>query len=509
MIGSGQEAGRSQGPPRAAARIPWGWLGPVLVTVFAGFLRFDRLGSPHAIVFDETYYAKDAYGLLRFGFEHATRNYPKGIADRLFLAGRPGGMWADGGSFVAHPPFGKWMIALGEAVFGVTPFGWRCTAALCGTLSVLILCRLARRMTGSTLLGCAAGFLMALDGLHLVLSRTALLDIFLMFWVLAGFACLVADRDQGRAALAGTTEASGPGPWLFHPWRIAAGACLGLAAGVKWSAVPYLAAFVVMVFAWDLGARRALGFRSPLVGAALRDGTVSFLSLGALPVAVYTATWSGWLFTGGGWGRREPAANPLLRPFEGLPGLWEHHVQIWRFHNRLTVGHDYQSWPWDWPVLRRPVAFFYTRDATGCGAARCSREILGIGTPAIWWASMAALLVMVFLYLTTRDWRAGAILCAYAAGWLPWFPPAFADRTMFLFYALPLVPFMCLALVMTLGTIIGPARGAPRPRAIGAAVAGAFVLLVLLDFWYLHPILTGGTLPYDSWHARMWMRSWI
>ena len=70
----------------------------------------------------------------------------------------------------------------------MTPFGWRFAGALIGTLSVLIFARVARRMTRSTLLGCAAGLLLALDGMHLVTSRTAILDIFVMFWVLAGFA---------------------------------------------------------------------------------------------------------------------------------------------------------------------------------------------------------------------------------------------------------------------------------------------------------------------------------
>ncbi|PZS29070.1 MAG: hypothetical protein DLM58_16055, partial [Pseudonocardiales bacterium] len=48
-----------------------------------------------------------------------------------------------------------------------------------------------------------AGLLLALDGLSLVLSRTALLDIFLQTFVLAGFGALVVDRDQVRARLAG------------------------------------------------------------------------------------------------------------------------------------------------------------------------------------------------------------------------------------------------------------------------------------------------------------------
>ena len=53
-------------------------------------------------------------------------------------------------------------------------------------------------MFGSIVLGCAAGLLMAFDGMHFVLSRTALLDIFLMFFVLAAFGALVLDRDQRR-----------------------------------------------------------------------------------------------------------------------------------------------------------------------------------------------------------------------------------------------------------------------------------------------------------------------
>ncbi|WP_232835970.1 dolichyl-phosphate-mannose--protein mannosyltransferase [Actinocorallia populi] len=504
---------------RLAPRVPgsalWGWLGPLLVTVFAGFLRFDRLGVPHAVVFDETYYAKDAYALLRFGYEHSWVREPEHLADELFLEGKADQIWEGGGSFIAHPPFGKWMIAIGEYFFQVTPFGWRFMAAVAGTLSVLILCRVARRMTGSTLLGCAAGLLLALDGLHLVTSRTALLDVFLMFWILAGFACLVADRDRSRRVLAVKLDADPSrgfslGPWLGHPWRVLAGLCFGLACGTKWSAAPFLAVFVLMVVLWDVGARRAARVQFPVGGALAKDGAATLLSLGVLPVVTYVATWSGWLFTSGGWGRGTPAKNVLLRPFEGLPDLVRYHREILEFHNGLTSKHPYQSWPWDWPVLRRPVAFFYSEPPTGCSADKCSREILGIGTPALWWAALAALVVIAFLWLVYRDWRAGAVLAAYVAGWAAWLPSAFGGRTMFMFYALPLTPFMVLGVVLVLGLIIGPERSHPRSRrAVGSAIAGAYVLLVLLNFWYLYPVLTAQTIPYDTWHSRMWLDSWI
>jgi dolichyl-phosphate-mannose-protein mannosyltransferase len=72
-------------------------------------------------------------------------------------------------------------------------------------------------VTRSTLLGCTAGLLMALDGLEFVLSRTGILDIFLMFFVLAAFGAVLIDRDVSRARLAAavaarpaTVQGSGP-----------------------------------------------------------------------------------------------------------------------------------------------------------------------------------------------------------------------------------------------------------------------------------------------------------
>ena len=156
-----------------------------------------------------------------------------------------------------------------------------------GTLSILILARVARRMTRSTLLGCLAGLLLALDGLHFVLSRTALLDIFLMFWVLAAFACLVVDRDRARERLVDwyeTSPLSAQGPSLgARPWRIAAGVCLGAACAVKWSGVFFLIAFAVMSLMWDMGARRAIGLREPYKATFARDVPAWLAAVTAVP----------------------------------------------------------------------------------------------------------------------------------------------------------------------------------------------------------------------------------
>ncbi|HEY7484502.1 MAG TPA: phospholipid carrier-dependent glycosyltransferase [Streptosporangiaceae bacterium] len=489
-----------------------GWIGPIVVAVFAAFLRFDRLAIPHAVVFDETYYAKDSLALLKFGWEHNTVKN----ADAILLA--PGTnthnppIWADGASFVAHPPAGKWLIAIGEWMFGATPFGWRFMAAVCGSLSVLILARIARRMTGSTLLGCAAGLLLALDGLHLVTSRTALLDIFVMFWILCAFGCLLVDRDRTRARLADKIAAGGDagfGPFLLHGWRIGAAVCLGLACATKWTGIYYVAAFGVLALVWDMGARRAARVQYPYAGALVRE--LPLLVAGGVVVFVtYIASWWGWIFKPGGWGRGTVAHNVLGRPFEAMPNLWQYHKEMWNFHTNLHSKHPYQSWPWDWPILRRPVAFYYQEPKNACGdSAKCSKEILGIGTPAIWWTAVVALVLLVFVWLYYRDWRAGAILLGYAAGWLPWFWPALGHRTMFLFYATPMLPFMVLAIVLCMGMLIGPATDPGPRRLFGSAIAGAYMLLVLANFIYFYPVLAAKVIPYEQWHHIVRFKDWI
>ncbi len=156
----------------------------------AGLMRFWNLGSPKAVIFDETYYAKDAWALIH-GDEV---NWDKNANDLILQNSGHIGIPSDA-AYVVDPPVSKYVIGLGEWMFGFNPFGWRFMTALLGTLSVLLLCRIGRRMFRSTFLGCLAGALMAVNGLHFVMSRTSLLDGVLMFFVLAAFGCLIVDRD--------------------------------------------------------------------------------------------------------------------------------------------------------------------------------------------------------------------------------------------------------------------------------------------------------------------------
>ncbi|HVX47163.1 MAG TPA: phospholipid carrier-dependent glycosyltransferase [Mycobacteriales bacterium] len=468
------------------------WVVTLVVTGVAGFLRLWAVGFPGQKIFDEVYYPANANELLRQGYES-----------------NPGHL------FVVHPPLGKWCIAAGIELFGDNSLGWRFPAAVAGTISVLILIRVTRRMTGSTLLGGIAGMLLALDGLSVVMSRTSLLDIFLQPFILGGFAALVVDRDQVRARLA-EAVVDGPlgtrlGPRLGpRPWRLIAGVLLGASCSVKWSGVYFLAGFAVLSVLWDRDARRSAGVRRANSGAFLRDVPAAVVALVAVPIGTYLLTWTGWFLGSNGYDRHWADDHPGGR-WSFLPSavrsLLHYHQEMLKFHDGLSSYHPYRSQPWAWLIDARPVNFYYPKNVTGCGSESCVRQIVALGTPAIWWAFLPTVLWMLWLVFSRRDWRALVVLTAFAAGWGTWLINT--DRTMFFFYMTPLVPFLIIGVVLVLGQILGAAAAGERRRTVGLIVLCVYLALVVINFAWLWPILSGQKISYSAWHARMWFSSWI
>ena len=505
-----------------------GWIATLAITAMAAILRFWNLGNPVKFIFDETYYAKDAFSLLNYGYARQFIDKPEGIADKQILAGNLD-VFKDTPSLTVHPEVGKWMIAAGEQLFGMNTFGWRFMPALFGTLTVLVLIRTVRRMTRSTLIGSIAGVLLAVDGLHFVMSRVALLDIFLAFWLVCAVSCLVADRDWTRRRHAESLDKETR--WtigrllLFRPWRIAAGVCFGLALGTKWSAIWVLAGFGLLVFAWDLGARRALGVRHFYWKSVLVDAIPAFFSIVLVAGITYTATWTGWLLHDNAYDHDYASKNPAHGVMKVVPddfrSLIHYHQEVLAFHTGDYIKnstHPYSAHPAGWPIIARPIGFDAVNDikpgTAGCTAptgTNCLSVISALGTPLLWWGGVLALIAALILWIGQRDWRFGVPVVGFLTCWLPWF--LYTDRPIFFFYAVTMIPFTVMAVSLVLGRILGPARVAlqastPR-RLIGSAVVGAFVVLVVLNFAYIWPILTDKVLPHPDWLNRMWFKSWI
>jgi dolichyl-phosphate-mannose-protein mannosyltransferase len=561
-----------------------GWLAPVGLTLLAFGLRLYHLDEPRRFAFDETYYAKDAWSLLQNGYvrdyaEDADGNADTEIDDDI-LSGITDGLWQDNPSMSVHPDVGKWIIAAGEHMFGFEPFGWRVMSAVAGALMVLVICRLVRRMTGSTALGCVAGTLLMLDGLHLVLSRLALLDIFFALFLLCGVACIVADRDWFRRRLAKATVVEvrrppGPEPFetprpsapqepprnhwgpvravLFRPWLIAAGVMFGLAVGTKWGALYPLAAFGVLVWVWSAGARRSFGVRRAVLRSAVVDGVPAFFSLVVVAALVYVASYGAWLahadeyeehlsstqyrqYTGQGhcaedddsyvatdldedarWPTAgEPDASGAGEAWQSLRSLWYYHQDVYTFHTHFLncSTHTYESMPSGWLLLNRPVGVAVTNDikpgTDGCDAPQgsdCIRQVLLLGNPTLWWGGCLALLFAVAMWLGARDWRYGVAVVGALSTWLPWLQ--YDDRPIFLFYAIGILPFVVIALTLTIGTLIGPSRLPSPRRTVGVVVGGAFLVLVLLNFAWFWPIWTNGLLTNSEWLDRVWFSRWV
>ncbi len=532
-------------PPSYRSNTFWGWVAPLVVTICAGILQFWSLTTPHDITFDETYYAKDAYSLLVKGHAMSFVNNPQtdaSEADALINSGdtKPEDLFLDTPSKVVHPEVGKWMIAAGEWIFGLTPLGWRFSAALTGTLMVLVMCRLVRRLTGSTLLGCVAGTLLALDGLHFVMSRFALLDIFLAFWLLCAVHCLVADRDWARAKMARQFEmtplrsAREFGPirgLILRPWRIAAGVCFGLALGTKWTTVFVLAGFLVLVWAWDSGLRRAIGVKGAPLKSLVADMIPAFFTIFVVSVLVYIVSWMGFLTHAqkyeDAFGHDTGQADVVWSSVDDHPTnwlghvrhdlniLWNYNVEVYKFHTSDYINeatHPFQSNPGGWLVLNRPLGIAATSgDNTkipNCPEGEsCVRQVLAIGTPVLWWGGVFALFIGLGYWVSRRDWRFGVPIVGVLTTWLPWL--RYDTRPIFFYYGVAIIPFTVICVTLVLGKIMAPAGASHHRRLMGTIAVGVFVGLVALNFVYFYPILTDKLLTNQQWNDRMWLTHWL
>jgi dolichyl-phosphate-mannose-protein mannosyltransferase len=429
---------------------------PLLVVALAFGLRCWHLGTPPQTIGDESYYALDASAYL---------------GGTLPFPGVPSGAIAGERSWV-HPPLGKELIALGEGPIGFTPFGWRLPSAIAGTIGVWLVYLIGRRLWGSPWWAALASGLTALDGLHIVQSRLAMLDVFAGTFALAGIYFVVRDRTGGprigRSPSGVTARAAASATrWFGTTSRFWAGLMLGCAVAVKWSGVPFLILGAALAAVW---------VRRGTVPAGSRPVRALVMSFGVLPAAVYALAYLPF------WVAHGPDFAGFLRL----------QAEMLRYHLGYDRPQPDASSPADWLLLTRPIRYF----PIGVRGSVSSPRILALGSPVVWWGSVAAAPFVAWQGRRPQAWAERVILLGFAVAYVPWL---FVSRQTFLFYMTPAVPFMSLTLVAGVRCAPGRIR-----TGIGVAVAaaGGVVAALLMPLWL-------GLRVGPGWmHAASWFPAW-
>lgn len=501
--------------PLSGRSIPWFWIGMAAVFLLAAGLRFWGLNRFNTLVFDEAYYAK-------YGNNYLTHTF-----------------FAD-----AHPPLGKYLIALGIWLSNLNPFGgavqnrltgsplspvsYRWMNALTGSLIPFVVAGIAYQLSHRRSYALVAALFTAADGLLLVESRYALINIYLLLFGLLG---------QWLFLLALNCEA-GRRKFLLG----IAGICFGAAIAVKWSGLEFLLGiYLIWLCAWVV--RLFSSLRSPATDSALSvsESVPSLprlsepptllenltrlsplhllIDLGIVPALVYRLLWIPHL-----------KLNPVL-------GFWTIHKLMLTYHQYSGKGsqeHPYCSVWYTWPWMIRPVRYFYEAHhlpssvaSPGASLAAAAEPVIydvhGMGNPVLWWLSTVAILLLlgmltrqITVWATTRQKIASEcpvpftqaaefgialyLIVNYATNLLPW---ARVTRCLFLYHYMGAAVFAFLALAWLVDCWLRSYQY--ELRAVGVTV----IFLILLAFVFWLPVYLGIPLSLDGFESRMWFRSWI
>jgi dolichyl-phosphate-mannose--protein O-mannosyl transferase len=417
-------------------------LAAILLGLIAEALFVFRLGVPHKLMFDEVYYVPAAKTL--WALDHPVN--------------------------IEHPLVGKELIGLGIRLFGDTSFGWRFFSTLAASAVVMGVFAIGwltfRRMRPAVV----AALLTIVDMTVFVQARIAMLDGFMAaFLVLSVAAMLWAMR----------------GPNWVRSRMALAGVLLGLAAGAKWTAVPFLAFAGLAVIVIRLHDGRAAG-RDLESALYARDqahwpGVATLpllLILGVASIATYFSTFAPAFFY---------ATDPL-----DFAHLLSFQAVMYAQQTQVLPPHTYQSSWWSWPLDIRPIWYLYEV------ADGAQRGVLMLGNPAVIWGGLAAVAACLYGWWRDRAWRLLGVagLWLGALGIFVIIPKSLG----FFYYYYPASIFLSL----TLAAALDHFEWLKQRR-----IDEWFTIVAIGLFAYFYPIVSAQPLAGpQSFQHWMWLPSW-
>lgn len=392
--------------------------------------------------FDEIYHARTAY-------EHLRGVYPYEVS---------------------HPPLGKEILSLGIAIFGMTPFGWRCMGALFGVAMLPLMWDLLRRMFRDDRVALCGTALLACDFMHLTQTRIATIDSFATLFILLMYLFLYRYFTEGK---------------LRH--LAASGIAFGVGAATKWTCL-YAGAGLGVLWAlhWvfqgvqahrDGDGRRYVRRLVSNIGFCL----VFFV---LVPGMIYYASYYPYgaargLHGAGMYFTREYAAIVL-----------ENQRFMFTYHAGLVATHPYASRWWQWLLDLRPILYYLSY---GDGTVS---TIGAFVNPLLCWGGLLALPVLAYRAVR-HDRTALFLLVGYLAQVLPW---VFISRLTFEYHYFAATLFLVLALGYVFDRL--RQRGYFGIVYVFTAASGALFAL-------FYPVLTGVTVSRSyAWNVLKWLPDW-
>lgn len=419
-------------------------LAAILIGVITLIVYGYRVGFPESMYYDEVYHVKTA---------------------REFLA-------LSGNTDTVHPPLGKILIAASMRLLGDHSWVWRLVPLLAGTGSVIVLFFIALRLTKRFPVACLAAFLFLVDGMSITQARIAMLNAAMLLFMLLSFYMLIPYAVNRE--------------WPRKRAFCLSGIAVGLAISTRWVSMGILSVVGILLIAGYLAEKKAVKPRSlsPQKIAYLPDLVIYY---GLIPLAIYLAAHIIIPVI-----YHHPSTFPQFLKVASS-AVWKYQTNMLSYHLHLKEGHNYGSAWWSWPLMTRPIWYYYQKPAVDVHGILC------IGNPLIFWAIPLTMGYTLWRLIREKSLTDLLIATGFFAQWLPW---ALVSRVKFFHYFYATMPFVALATALFLERLWRTGRhGRWAAILYLAAVTGMFI------YWY--PLYNGMPITEIFFRQHMWFHSWI
>jgi dolichyl-phosphate-mannose--protein O-mannosyl transferase len=378
-------------------------------------LKTFRLDSPAESYFDEGIY-----------YIPAARDYLQGVFSNF-----------------EHPPLAKLFMAAGIFLFGDNPWGWRIPEVLVGSLGVIFIYLLGKKMFGGRFIPILASVFLTFEFSWFVGSRIAILEIYVATFSLAAayFFWNFFKNDKPK-------------------YLVLTGVLFGLALASKWSSA-LLLIFALSYYLW---------FNRKKVIPAVKRSVLICL----IVISTYLASYSFYL------------ANHSFSDFVNLQGgMVDFHLRVVPERRELIkqniVNYSYSSLYPSWTWVFNPI--YPLLGESGEGRVK---GVLFLFNPALFWGSLAAVALNIKRIKQSKEKL--FLVGAFVVLWLPWI---FVPRFTFPYYLLTAMPFGILLLVKLLRELFSGRT----------SLLVGFVVAVVTIFFFYYPLLANLSVP--SWYFRI------